>query len=170
MTGSMVDAALEDATAVTMSTDNHAIGSNSIEDELDSVSLEATTGRVNKKKAYLSIFRVEAIKALLDHMVAIKILDQLNNPIMQSDDDHMNLLASGDELNHLLQGTRAMLIESNLDHRGSGIVDQDCTLLVGGELEKLLAKIISKRIGHEFDDVLVGLEEDQMYVFRVTSL
>ncbi len=89
MTGSMVDAALEDATAMTMSTDNHAIGSNSIEDELDSLSLEATTGRVNKKKAYLSIFRVEAIKALLDHMVAIKILDQLNHPIMQSDDDHM---------------------------------------------------------------------------------
>lgn len=118
----------------------------------------------------MSIFRVEAVKALLDHMVAIEILDQLNNPIMQSDDDHMNLLASGDKLNHLLQGTRAMLIESNLDHRGSGIVDQDCTLLVGGKFEKLLAKIISKRIGHEFDDVLVGLEEDQMYVFRVTSL
>ena len=40
MTGSMVDAALEDATAVTMSTDNNAVGSNSIEDELDSVGFE----------------------------------------------------------------------------------------------------------------------------------
>jgi len=45
MTGSMVDAALENATAVTMSADDNAIGSNGIEYELDTISCEAATVR-----------------------------------------------------------------------------------------------------------------------------
>lgn len=59
----MVYAALKDAAAVSMSTNHHAVGTDSIVDEL----------RVICRKT---------IEALLDDMVTIQVLDQLHNMIL----------------------------------------------------------------------------------------
>lgn len=82
----------------------------------------------------------------MNDVVAIEVLDQLHHSIVQSDDDDLNLLACGDELNHLLQSSCAMGVQCNLNHLWSGVVDQDGTLLIIGKLEKLLAEIVAKCI------------------------
>lgn len=46
-----------------------------------------------------------------------------------------NLLTRGDELNHLLQCPRTMLIEGDSRQMWSGIIDEDGALLIVGILE-----------------------------------
>ena len=62
---SVVNAALEDAAAVTVSADINAVVSHSIKDEL-------------------SIVRSELVETLLDHMVSIQVLDELDNAVAKS--------------------------------------------------------------------------------------
>ena len=81
-------------------------------------------------------------------MVAVQILDQLHHPVLQGVNDRVNLLTRSDELNHLLQSTRAMGVQRNLDHLWSGVVNQNRALLVGRVLEQFLAKIVAERISH----------------------
>jgi hypothetical protein len=98
-------------------------------------------------RPYLSVFRRETVKTLLNYMVAIQILNQLNYSIFQSFDNGLNLIQSQrrqtikeklksyllscrDELDHLLQCTSPMLIKSNLDHLWCSVVDQYCALIV----------------------------------------
>lgn len=79
-------------------------------------------------------------------MVAIQVLDELYHLTTESSDDGLDLFGRRDEFYHLLQSPRAVAVQSDLDHLWSGVVDQDCTLLIIRELEKFLAEIVAKRI------------------------
>lgn len=79
-------------------------------------------------------------------MIPIQVLDQFHHPIVQRVDDRLSLLGSRDEFNHLLQSTRAMAIERNLDHLRGRVLDQHGALLIIGELEELLAQVIAEGI------------------------
>lgn len=68
----VIDAALEHAATVTVGTDNDTVVTNCIEDEL-------------------SILGLEMVKALLDDVVSVQILDQSDDLATQSVDDHLNL-------------------------------------------------------------------------------
>lgn len=147
----MVNAALEDTAAVTVSTDVNAVGTDSIEDEL-------------------RVLGTELVKTLLNDVVAVEVLNKLDNLVAQGIDDHLDLGGGGDEFNHLLQGASAVLVESNADHVGSGILDQDGALVVIAVLQELLAEVVAKGVGHELNDVLVGLKPDHMDLLRVALL
>lgn len=95
-------------------------------------------------------------------MIPIEVLNQFYNSVLQGMDDGLDLVANQYassswsystylftrryELNHLLQSTRTMLVESNLDHLRCGVVDQHGTLIIIRELEQFLTKVIAKRI------------------------
>ena len=141
--GRMIDTALEDAAAMTMGTDSNAVISHSIKDEL-------------------GILSRETVQALLDDVIAVEILDKVDNLILESIDDSVDLdnismrlipaakstylLGSRDVLDHFLQSTGAVLIESYLDHLRSRIVDKDGTLLVVRIFKELLAQIVAEGI------------------------
>ena len=97
---SVINAPLENAASVTVSTDSDAVRTNRIEDEL-------------------SILSLEMVQALLNDVIAIKILNQRHHLVAQRIDNGLdleksatntvkrslvntNLLRSRDELNHLL--------------------------------------------------------------------
>lgn len=78
---SMINAALEDAAAMTVSPNNNAVLSDSIKDEL-------------------SILSLEVVKALLDHMITVEVLDEIDDLIAKSIHNHLNLvLVSGEYKN-----------------------------------------------------------------------
>ena len=79
-------------------------------------------------------------------MVAVQVLDELDHLTVESLDDGLDLLGRRDEFYHLLQSPGPVAVQSNVDHLWSGIVDQDRTLLIVGELEQLLAEIVAKGI------------------------
>ena len=103
-------------------------------------------------------------------MVTIQILDQLHDLVTQGLDDDLHLLWCRDELNHLLEGASAVLVESDADEVVRGVADQDGALLVVGELKKLLAEVVAEWIGHEFDDVHVCLLPDKVDGLLVAAL
>jgi hypothetical protein len=97
---SVINAPLENAASVTVSSDSDAMRTNRIEDEL-------------------SILSLEMVQAFLNDVIAIKILNQRHHLVAQSIDNGLdleksltntvkgnlintNLLRSRDELNHLL--------------------------------------------------------------------
>ena len=97
---SVINAPLENAASVTVSTDSDAVRTNRIEDEL-------------------SILSLEMVQALLNDVIAVKILNQRHHLVAQGIDNGLdleklvrntvkrslintNLLRSRDELNHLL--------------------------------------------------------------------
>lgn len=127
VTRGMVDAALQDATAMAMGTDDDTASANSVKDEL-------------------GVLRRQVVEALLDDVVAVKVLDERDDFISQSLGDDLDLLRSRDELDHLLQSASAMLVESDLDHRGCSCANKNGALVIVGELEQLLAKVVAKGI------------------------
>lgn len=147
----MINAALEHAAAVTVGAHFNAAVANRVEDELR---IEGT----------------ELVEALLDDMVAVQILNKLDNPAVQGIDNELDLVLVGQVLNHLLQGTRSMLVQSDANHVLGGILHKDRTLVVVAVLEKLLTQIIAKRIGHELDDVGASLEPDHVDLVGVAVL
>ena len=79
-------------------------------------------------------------------MVAVQILDEVYHLPIESIDDSPNLLGRRDKFYHLLQSTRTMAVQSDLNHLRSGVVDQDRTLFIIREFEQLLAEIVAKWI------------------------
>lgn len=79
---------------------------------------------------YLGILGGETIETFLNDMIAVQILDEFYHLAVESIDDSLDLLGRRDEFYHLLQSTRTVTVQSNLDHFRSGIIDQNCTLLV----------------------------------------
>lgn len=72
ITSSMINATLQDTTSVTMSSDNDTVDADSAEDEF-------------------SILRREMVQTLLDDMVAVDVLDEMNDIIAQSLNDDIPL-------------------------------------------------------------------------------
>ena len=89
--------------------------------------------------SYLSIIRRQPIEALLNYVIAVKVLNQFYNLMGQSTDDGGDLLRGADEFDHFLEGPCAVTVECNLDHLRGGIVDQHRTLFIIGEFQQLLA-------------------------------
>lgn len=147
----MIDAALEHTAAMSMSSNLDTVVADGIKDEL----------RVSSG---------ELVKALLNDVVAIEILDEFHNSEAESFDDEMNLLRSTNILNHLLQGPCSMLVESDAHHVFGCVLDQDSSFVVIAKLEELLAQIITKRIRHELDDMLIGLEPNHVNLIAFTLL
>jgi hypothetical protein len=147
----MVDAALQDAAAVAVGADLDAVVTDSVEDEL-------------------SVGGAELVQALLNDVVAVEILDEIDDAVAESVDDHLHLGGSGDELDHLLQGTSAVLVESDADHVLGGILNELGAFLIIAEFEKLLAQVVAERIRHQLDDVGISLEPDLVDVVGVALL
>ena len=77
-----------------------------------------------------------------------------------------DLSASGQEVNHLLNGTGSMHVQRYIDQiRGNGIADE-VSLFIRRILQQLLAKIIAKGVGHEVSKVGEGLAENDVSVIR----
>lgn len=70
--GGMVDAALENAAAMTVRADGDAVLADSIKDEL-------------------GVLGLEVVQALLDDVVAVQVLDKIDNLTAQGIDDHLDL-------------------------------------------------------------------------------
>jgi hypothetical protein len=141
---SMIDTALKDAAAVTMSAYIQTIASDFVEDEV-------------------GIFRLEVIKALLDDVITVQILDEtddvggqrmldgldliaINRGTVVRRSCSTNLLASGNELDHLLEGTGTMLVQRDFDHVWSSVVDESGALIIVAVFEQLLAEVVPERI------------------------
>lgn len=124
---SVVDTALQNTASMTVSTNNDNIGTNSINNELN-------------------VLVLEVVETLLDDMVAVQVLDQADNIAVEGSGDHLDLDRTGDELDHLLEGTSAVLVQSDLDHLWRGALDKCSTLLVIGVLKELLAEVVAEWI------------------------
>ena len=71
--GGMINASLQDTTAMTMSPDHNAVGANCVEDELLKISLRdnfLAAGAI-----YLSVFGRETVKTFLNYVIAVEILN-----------------------------------------------------------------------------------------------
>lgn len=82
----------------------------------------------------------------------------------------MDLLRRADCLNHLLEGSCAVLVKRDAHHVLRRVLDQDSSFVVIAELEELLAQIITKRIRHELDDMLIGLEPNHVNLIHVNLI
>lgn len=71
----------------------------------------------------LGISSRELVQTLLDHMVTIQVLNEVDDLVLQGMDDDLNLSRGGDELDHLLKSSCAMLIESDPNHVSSSVLD-----------------------------------------------
>src|ERR1700712_1048602 len=98
-------------------------------------------------------------------MIAIQVLDELDNSTAKGIDDDLNLLRSGNEFNHLLESSGSMLVKGYANQVNSSILDEDCTLIVVALLKKLLAEVIPKGIGHQLNNVLISLQPNHMNFF-----
>ena len=79
-------------------------------------------------------------------MVPVEVLNELDNLTLKSMDDGLDLIASREKLNHLLEGTSSVLIKSNVNQARRCSVNKDSTLIVVSEFEKLLTEVIAKGI------------------------
>ena len=71
--GGMINASLQDTTAMTMSPDHNAVGTNCVEDELLKIRLRDSW--LAAGAIYLSVFGRETVKTLLNYVVAVEILN-----------------------------------------------------------------------------------------------
>ena len=71
--GGMINASLQDTTAMTMCPDHNAVGANCVEDELLKISLRDSW--LAAGAIYLSVFGRETVKTLLNYVVAVEILN-----------------------------------------------------------------------------------------------
>jgi hypothetical protein len=123
----MIDAALKHAAPVTVSSNGDAIVTDGSEDEL-------------------RIRRLQVVKAFLDDMIAVQILNKGHHLERERADDGGDLLWSVDEFDHLLKSAGSVLVQRDGDHLRGCVLDEHRALVIIGILEKLLAKVIAKRI------------------------
>lgn len=148
---SVIDATLEHTAAVTMSAHSDAVSADSLEDE----------GSVDRR---------EVVQALLNNVVAIEVLNEDDDVVAECLHDELNLLWSGDILNHLLKCASAVLVESDLGHGWRCILNQDGALIVIGALKQLLAQVVAEWIDHELDHMLFDLIENDLHGLLVALL
>lgn len=123
----MVHATLEYTAAVTMSSNLDTVRSNGIVDEL-------------------VVFWCKLIKALLNDVVAVEVLDEYDDVQAERDDDGVDLPTRREEVDHLLHGTCAVHVEGDINQiLGNGLAD-DVALLIGAELQKLLTQVVAEGV------------------------
>lgn len=151
VTRCMVDTTLKNTAAMSVGTNLNTIVAHSIKDEL---------GILGRK----------SVEALLNDMVAVEVLDELDDSETKGLDDDVNLLRGAHILDHLLERACTVLIERNADHILGSVLNQSGSLIVIAELKELLAQIITKRVRHELNDVLVGFVPNHVDLVRITFL
>lgn len=128
--GGMVNASLQNTTSVSVRSDLNAVRGNGIVDEL-------------------VIFRDQPVQALLNDVVAVQVLDQADDVQTQGQDDRPDLLGPsrvGQEVDHLLDGSRAVHVERDADKIvGDGFAD-DVSLFIGRVFEQLLAEVVAEGV------------------------
>jgi hypothetical protein len=145
---SMVNAPLEDTAAVPVSANVNTMVPNSIEYKL-------------------GIRRRKFVQTFLNDVVSIQVLNELNNSVPKSPDDSLDLARRRDKLDHLLQGSSSVLVQSDADKVMGCIFDEDSALFVIAILQKLLAEIIAERISHQLNNVLIGFKPDHVDLLGV---
>jgi hypothetical protein len=85
----VIDASLQDTTAMAMSSNFHTIIRNRIVDELTENQSERL--RAGWNNPYLIVFRSELVQALLNDVISVQVLDENNNMQAQSQNNGMNL-------------------------------------------------------------------------------
>lgn len=123
----MIDTALEHTASMAVSANSDNVMTHSVDNELD-------------------ILLLEVVQAFLNDMVAIEVLNELDDLVLKSLGDKLDLVWTVDELDHLLQSTSAVLVEGNLDHVLGSCLDESGTLLIVGVLEQLLTQVIAEWI------------------------
>lgn len=103
-------------------------------------------------------------------MVAIQILNQVNDALLKGIDDEVDLVVVREILNHLLQGASAVLVESDANHVLGRILDKDSALVIVAVLKELLAQVVAEGISHEFDDMRTSLKPDLLDLLWVAIL
>lgn len=126
----MIDAALENTASVAMSGDLYAMGGDCVIDEL-------------------VVLCRQAVEALLNDVVAVKILDECYNVHAQSDDDRMDLPRGGEKVDRLLDSARAMHVERNAHKLRSDRLDDKVALIVGAVFQHLLTQVVAEWIWKE---------------------
>lgn len=92
MVRSMIDAALQHAASVAMSSDLYAVGSHCVVYEL-------------------VIFRCKLVETFLNNVVPVEILDEHYNMKAECKNDRMNLASGGQEINHFLHCARTVHVQ-----------------------------------------------------------
>jgi len=139
----VVYAALKNTATVSVGANSDAVRTYGVEDEL-------------------RVIGTEVVEALLDDVIAVQILNQPHDLVLQSTDDGSNLLGvsvaplhelrsthlrwSGDEFDHLLQCSSAVLVQGDVDHVVGSTHDEVLAHVVIRELEELLTEIVAKGI------------------------
>jgi hypothetical protein len=128
-------------------------------------------------------------------MISVEILDEHYNMKAERKNDGMNLsvvsmislrstvsledenplkatclASSGQEINHFLYCARTVHVQRNVDEILSDGLANDVSLIVCGELEELLAQVVTKGVGHEVRKMTECFAEDHVPVFRDTFL
>jgi hypothetical protein len=147
----MVDATLKNTAAMSVGANLNTVVAHGVKDEL------GIKGR-------------KSVEALLNNMVAVEVLDEFNDSETKGLDDDVNLLRGAHILNHLLERACTVLIERNADHILGSVLNQSSSLIVIAELKELLAQIITKRVRHELNDVLVGFVPNHVNLVGIALL
>ena len=108
VTGSVVYTTLQHATAMTMGSNRHTVGANSVKDELPLVN-QVPQNHI-EVQTHLSIIGGKTIETFLNDMVAIQVLDEFHNLTVQSIDHGLYLLGRRNEFYHFLQSPRTVAI------------------------------------------------------------
>ena len=107
------------------------------------------------------------VQTFLDDVIAVDVLDELDDIVAKSFDDQVGLLSSRQKLDHSLQSASAMLVERDLRHVWHNFLNENGALLIVGMLKQALAKIIAEGVGHELDEVILHLLEDDLNVLLI---
>lgn len=103
-------------------------------------------------------------------MVAIQVLDKLDDAPAEGFNDGVYLLRRANKFDHFLQSASAVRVESNSNHVFGRVLNHRRPLIIVAELEKLLAQIVAKGIRHEFYHMFIGFKPDDVDLFGVALL
>ena len=107
------------------------------------------------------------VQTFLDDVIAVDVLDELDDIVAQSFDDQVSLLSGRQKLDHSLQSAGTMLVERDLRHVWHNFLNENGALLIVGMLKQALAKIIAEGVGHELNEVILHLLEDDLNVLLI---
>lgn len=115
VTRGMVNASLEYTAAMAVSANINYVIANGIEDKL-------------------SVSRTELIQALLNDVIAVQVLDQVNDTMTKCVYDDIDLQGQSDEFNHLLQSASTVLVEGDANHVLRGVLNECGSIIITAEL------------------------------------
>ena len=153
--GSRVQAALNHAATMAVRTDFDAIFDDGVEDEI-------------------VLSRLEKVQTLLDDMITVEILSEsYHRPGKSTSCKLLDLIGMVfHNLNHALNRARTVHVQTNRHKRRLDLRDDGVAVLIRTHIDELLAEVISKRIGHQIDNVgaLAQFVEDNVRSDLITFI